>query len=246
MDYKKQLYRFDTTKVNNLALYIFLISFLISMLLNFLVAKRPLLITNKVYLDIIMIIAIFIVGLAMHEGIHAVSAMIFGKCSIKDIKFGVNFVQGMLYCHIEKPITAKIYKLMLLLPAIITGLIPLIIVTFLGNIFLVIVFCMLLCGASADIIMFMSLNKLDNSTLIMDHPLAPAFYALYESDKLPDGFVEATTDEEEKLLKDMKTSPMATKDGKKKNGMLKTLSILIFLSLAVLIIFIIGIAMSFL
>lgn len=246
MEYKKQLHRFDTTKINNLALYIFLISFLISMLLNFLVAKRPLLLTSKVYFDIILIIAIFIVGLAMHEGLHALAALVFGKCQAKDIKFGVNFMQGMLYCHVEKPINASAYKIMLLLPAILTGLIPLIIVTFLGNIFLIIVFCMLLCGGAGDIIMFVNLNKLDNDTLILDHPLAPAFYALYDSQNLPKNFQEATAEEEEKLFKEMQTSPITNFDGKKKNGMLKTLAILIFLSLAVLIIFIIGIAMSFL
>lgn len=245
MNYKKQLHRFDSSKINNLSLYIFLIAFLISMLLNFLVAKRPLLITSKVYTDIILIIAIFIVGLAMHEGLHAVAALLFGKCGREDIKFGVNLMQGMLYCHIEKPITAKSYKIMLLIPAIVTGLIPLIIVTFLGNIFLIIVFCMLLCGGAADFIMFARLQKLDNSTLIMDHPLAPAFYALYDRASIPSDFVEVTLEEEEKLLKDMNANPLVSTDGKK-NGMLKTLAILIFLSLAVLIIFIIGIVMAFL
>lgn len=244
MEYKKQLHKVDTAKINNLSLYIFLVAFLISMLLNFLVAKKPLLLTSKVYTDIILIIAIFIVGLATHEGLHALSALIFGKCATSDIKFGVNFMQGMLYCHVEKPISARAYKVMLLIPAIVTGLIPLIIVTFLGNIFLIIVFCMLLCGGAADFIMFFSLQKLSNDTLILDHPLAPAFYALYDSDKLPKNFQEVTAEEEENLIKDM-NNPVSALDGKK-NGMLKTLAILIFLSLAVLIIFVIGIAMSFL
>jgi len=246
MEYKKQLFKFDMARINNLSLYTFLVAFLLGMLINFLIAKNPLLITSKVYFDIILIIAIFIVGLALHEGIHALSAVVFGKIGFKSVKFGVNITQGMLYCHITKPIKVGAYRIMLLLPALITGLIPLIISAFLGNIFLVMVFSMLLCGGAGDFVMFMGMSKLKSDTLVIDHPKAPAFYAIYESDKTPEDFQEVTAEQEEELLQEMKKSPFTTKDGQKKNGMLKTFAILIFLALAVLIVFIIGIIMSFL
>lgn len=246
MEYKKQLYKFDMARINNLSLYTFLIAFLVGMLINFFIAKNPLLITSKVYFDIILIIAIFIVGLAMHEGIHALGAIIFGKVSFREVKFGINLTQGMLYCHINKPIKASAYKIMLILPAIITGLIPLIISAFMGNIFLVLVFSMLLCGGAGDFVMFMGISKLKGDTLIIDHPKAPAFYAVYDSDSLPENFQEVTEAEEESLLEEMKKSPFTTKDGQKKNGMLKSFAILVFLALAVLIVFLIGIIMSYL
>ncbi len=245
MEYKKQLYKFDIAKINNLSLYTFLIAFLIGMIINFLL-KKPLLLTTKVYFDIILIIGIFVVGLTLHECIHAISAVIFGKVSFKEIKFGINLRQGMLYCHVNTPIKAQAYKVMLLLPAIITGLIPLIISMFLGNIFLVLVFSMLLCGGAGDFIMFMGISKLKGDTLVLDHAKAPAFYAVYESDRLPEDFSEVTEEQEKELIEEMKQSPFTTKDGQKKNGMLKTFAILVFLALAVLVVFIVGILMSYL
>lgn len=244
MGYKKQLHRFDTSKINNLALYIFLLSFLCAMAINFFAVKAPLLITTKVYLDIILVVAIFIVGLICHEGLHALSAIIFGKCSVKQIKFGINIKQGMLYCHIDKPIHAKSYKIMLIIPVIVTGF-ALIIVTLFGNIFLIVVFCMLLCGGAGDIIMLLRLQKLDKETLILDHPTAPAFYTLYEEGKQPNNFNEVTAEQEEQLIKDMNTNPKSIYNGKK-NVLLINLAILLFLSLAVLVVFVIGFVISFL
>lgn len=245
MNYKKQLYRFDTAKINNLALYLFLLSFLPTMAINLFVLKKPLFITQKFYFDILLSIGVFIVGLISHEGLHALAAIIFGKCGAKNIKFGINLKQGMLYCHLDKPITAKAYSIVLIIPIIITGLIPLIIVTIIGNIFLVVVFCMLLCGGAGDIIMLIKLQKINKTALILDHPIAPAFYTLYDSDNLPSDFREVTAEEEEQLLKDMNTSPKSIYNGKK-NVMLTNLAILLFLSLATLIVFVIGILMSFL
>lgn len=244
MEYKKQLVKFNLNKIANLSLLLFLLPFAAALFLNLLAFKRPLLITGKVYFDIIMIIGIYIVGLVCHEGLHALGAVIFGKCSPKDIKFGVIPKQMMLYCHVKTPLTVASYRYLLLLPVIVTGIIPLIISTILGNIFLVAVFAMLVSGGAGDFIMVHSLSKYPSKQLICDHPEAPAYYLVYPSDNLPDDFDEATEEQEDALREEMKRAPGQTADGKSKNNLLKILGILVFLAFAALIVFLIALMMK--
>lgn len=237
MEYKRQLKRFDLMKIANLSVILFAAPFAVSMLLNLFVLKASFLLTNAFYWDILIIIAIYIVGLFAHEGLHALGAILFGKCSPKDIKFGVNLKQFMLYCHANKPMTVNAYRGLLLLPVIVTGIIPLIISTVFGNVFLLVVFSLLVSGGAGDFIMFFSLTKYKKDQLILDHPSAPAYYLYYPADSLPDDFEEVTKEQEEELLKEMERKPGESFDGKQKNNLVKILLVLLFLAVAVMIVF---------
>jgi hypothetical protein len=245
MDYKKQLVKFDIAKIVNISFIMFLVSFIICGLINLLVIKNPLLITDKVYWDIVMMIGMLAALLVIHELLHAFGAIIAGKCTTKDIKFGVNIKQGMLYCHIMKPLKINDYKFALILPLIITGIIPLIISTIWGNIFMVLLFSFMVSGGAGDLIMLFSLSGYDKHIMVLDHEAAPAYYLLYKDGTQPDDFVEVTSEMEENLLENMKKSPYATQSGKEKNIIIKTLFIAIFCSIVVLGLFVIAILMEF-
>lgn len=244
MNYKKQLVRFDINTIVTVSFIMFLAPLIIFGFINLLATGNPLLLTGKVYWDIIITLAMLAVLLVVHEFIHALGAIMTGKCSVKDIKFGVNLKQAMLYCHIKKPLSVGAYRFAIILPLIITGIIPLIISTIWGNIFMVLLFCFMVSGGAGDIIMFFSLTAYDKNTLILDHASAPAFYLLYEEGKEPANFVECTEEMEDSLLEDMKKNPYATNNGKKKNLNIKILLIAIFCSLVVLGIFLTALFMK--
>lgn len=241
MNYKKQLVKFNINAISILSVVLFVVPFGAALLINLLWLKRPLLVTGKVYFDILMIIGIMAIGLVAHEGIHGLSAMLFGKCHRSDLVFGANVKQLILYCHVAKPLTVSQYMAMLLPPVIITGVIPLVISAFFGNIFLIIVFALLVSGGSGDLIMFFSLVKHDKKQLILDHPTAPAYYLVYPEDEVPDDFSEAT-EEEEKELSDAMQNTKGSSGGKSKG--LKILAILIFVAGAALTIFLIALFMK--
>lgn len=244
MEYKKQLKKFDLNRIANLSVLLFILPFVAALCINLLLFRRPLLLTGKVYLDIIVIIAIYVAGLVCHEGLHALGAIIFGKCPPKEITFGVIPKQMMLYCHVKKPLSVKSYCALLLLPVIVTGIIPLVISSIFGNIFLVVVFSMLVSGGAGDFIMFKSLLRYDTKQLIIDHPQAPAYYLVYPSDNLPEDFEEVTEEQEEALREELARKPGENADGTRKNNLLKILGILLFLAFAVLIVFLIALMMK--
>ncbi len=239
MEYKKELRKFSVDNISTLSLLLFALSFVVSTALNLLVLKRPLLLTDKVYFDIMILVAIYVVGLFVHEGLHALGAILFAGKRREDISFGANFKQMLLYCHVKTPMPNKSYRGLLLLPVIVTGFIPLVISVFFGNIFLTLAFSLLVSGGAGDIIMFRSLLKHDKDTMIIDHPQAPAYYLLYPEGGTPKDFHEVTEEEEKALLEEMKTPPKTSK-----SNTVRILFILLFLVAAVLVIFLLALFMK--
>lgn len=243
MDYKKELKIFNLNKIALLSILLFALCFVAGALVNLLAFRRPLLLTDKVYRDIIITLVLMTAGVFAHEGIHALGAMIFGKCKKENIRFGFIPRQLMFYCHAETPMKASAYKIMLLLPVIITGFIPFILSVCLGNIFLVVAFAMLISGGAGDLIMANSLRKVPASALLLDHPKAPAYYLLYKNDALPENFNEVTPEQEENLLKSMQEKPISD-SSRGRNNLLKILAVFIFLAFVVLVVFLIALLMK--
>lgn len=238
MNYKKQLKSFNLNTIMTTSFLMFIVPFVVFAIINF-ALKRQLLLTDKVYLDVIISIVMLAALLVFHELIHALGAILFGKLSVKDIKFGANLKQAMLYCHMKKPMKVNAYRASILLPVIVTGIIPLIISAIFGNIFLVAVFSLMVSGGAADIIMFFSLAQIDKDTLVEDHPKAPAYYLLYKEGSEPKDFVECTKEMEEELIEIMQKKPVFNA-----KNTLKILLIAIFLALVVLGIYLAALLMK--
>lgn len=146
----------------------------------------------------------YIILIILHEGIHALSALLFAKAKPKDVEFGAIWAQLMFYCHIKKPMTARAYRAVLIMPIIFTGIIPLIIVTVFASPYLIVLFALMVAGGAGDVVMFAETFKYSPNQLIEDHPKAPAYYLVFEEGaELPEDFVEVTEEQEQELLDKM-------------------------------------------
>ena len=92
--------------------------------------------------------------------------------------------------------------------------------------------------------MFFTTVKVDRKALIMDHPTALAYYLVYPEDALPEGFTEATEEDEAEALKNSVGQPYYSEKAKKKSILLKCLGILAFLALYVLAMYLISLFMK--
>ncbi|HHU43273.1 MAG: DUF3267 domain-containing protein [Bacillota bacterium] len=240
MEYKKQIVAFDAANIINLSLVMFLLSYTLFSILNIFVFDFRSAVTGKFFIDLIVVIALGFLFVIVHELLHALGFIIFGKAKPSDIKFGVVPKHGMVYCSCKKPMPKKAYMLALIFPVILTGLIPIIFVTIWGNLIWIFLFAVMVSGGAGDLMMFKSLTKYDKDQLIMDHPNAPAYYLLYPKGQEPEGFVEATPEQEQFLIEQMKTSPFEG-ENKKKNLALKILKILFFLAASVIVLTVVGV-----
>lgn len=205
--YKRELKAFNMILLNVLSLGMLVVSLLIFILLNKFVFKRgyaPLIpISNfglAMLTDILILIAIYIVLLILHELIHGFGFIVFCKAKRSDISFGVKLSKGYAYCSNKKPMTRNGYRLAIILPMIITGLIPAIICAIFFDVKWVILFAAAFSGGSGDIAMFISTLQYSKDKMFLDHPSAPAYYVYHKIDELPKNFVEATPDIEKALI----------------------------------------------
>jgi hypothetical protein len=241
MEYKKQLVVFDSAKIINFSLILLLISLAVCLPINLIFFKNPP-ITGNIFFELLIIMALLIALTGIHELLHAAGFIIFGKASIKEVRFGMAPKQGMLYCACAKPMSARAYAMALIAPVIITGFIPLIIATFLGNFVWVLLFASLVSGGAGDIIMFGSVIKLPPKQLISDHPEAPAYYLMYKEGEQPADFAEVTEEVEQQIRQQAKKSPF---EGENKNKSLaqKLFRIILFLAGGASVMAIIGVVL---
>lgn len=79
---------------------------------------------------------ILVVGILLHELIHALFFVIFSREGRKSIKIGVQKDFLMPYCHCKEPLPTNRYIVALVAPCLILGIIPYVIGVFNLNLFL--------------------------------------------------------------------------------------------------------------
>jgi hypothetical protein len=112
----------------------------------------------------------YLVGIIIHEALHAFGFIIFGRVKWTEIKFGFIWKHITPYAHCKVPIKVKSYRIALLLSVVLTGIIPLILALAIGNGLLVSISVFLIAGGIGDWIVFRKINTFPRNTLLVDHP----------------------------------------------------------------------------
>ena len=126
-------------------------------------------------------ILIVIVGIIVHEMIHGIFDIIFLKNGLKSIK--IKFKGGALFCLPTGVLKISEFKIILLMPLIIMGIIPALISLFVGNSLLLFFGIIFIALAGADIyILYLLLTKLkvQNNYWFENHPSNPFIGIVYE------------------------------------------------------------------
>lgn len=193
--YKKQLVSIDLKPAAALQLVLLITFCAVGAIVNSVIGKGW---SLAWWWGILLLIAGYLVLLVLHEGVHAIGFLVAGA-KPKDIHFGLIPKQMMAYCGCNAPLKIGGYRFALVLPFLLVGLIPWAVSVVYGNVYLVVLFSLLVAGAAGDLLMLGLLARYGRKQLILDHPEAPAFYLLYPADALPEGFVEATPEQELEL-----------------------------------------------
>jgi hypothetical protein len=125
-----------------------------------------------------------------HEALHAVGWILFGGVSVKSISFGVDRKTLSPYAHADVPMPATGYRIAVLLPGIVTGVLPVIIGTLIGHGWLTFVGAFMVTGAVGDLIVLWAIRAVPNSARVLDHPKNAGCYVLDDSLPIPDSAKE--------------------------------------------------------
>lgn len=126
-----------------------------------------------------LIIPIIIAGIFTHEGLHA---LVFALCSrgFRDVHIGIQWDSVTPYAHYNKPIRALYYRIALLAPAIILGVIPILVglVFHYGPAFILGLLFLLFSGG--DILIMWLIRTVSNDTMVKDHADRAGCYVVRE------------------------------------------------------------------
>ena len=110
-----------------------------------------------------------VVGIVLHELIHGLTWAIFIKERFRKIRFGVMRKYLTPYCHCKVPMKVKHYVIGAIMPAIILGILPLIIAFMNGSIFIFLLGLYFTIAASGDFLIIYYLRNESCNDYVIDH-----------------------------------------------------------------------------
>ncbi|RNC65872.1 DUF3267 domain-containing protein [Proteiniphilum sp. X52] len=118
----------------------------------------------------LLFMLLLVVGIIIHELIHGFFFGLFAKNGFKSIRFGVMWQTLTPYCHCKEPLKIKHYFLGALMPALLLGVVPVVISLFNGSGLLLILGVFFTGAAAGDFMVVWILRKEHPETYVQDHP----------------------------------------------------------------------------
>ena len=132
---------------------------------------------NLLNLSIFMLIVL--ASIVVHEFIHGLAWVVFGKMPFSAVHFGVQWNALTPYAHLKEPIEVQVYRIGGFMPGFILGVLPFLLSLILGNGGLLWFGVLQTAAASGDWLILWLLRKVKSGTLVEDHPSRAGCY-VYE------------------------------------------------------------------
>ena len=113
---------------------------------------------------------VFIVGIIVHELLHAVGYIFVGKAPRSSIKYGVQWKALTPYAHCAAPLPVNAYRVAVMLPGLVLGLIPALISLSIGSFWWLVWSGIMLIGAGGDMAVLWAIRAVASEAWVRDHP----------------------------------------------------------------------------
>jgi len=106
----------------------------------------------------------------LHEGLHALGFLLFGRVPMSALHFGFDRVTWSPYAGSRMPMTARSYRGALLLPLVVLGFLPLAWGWFSGVGWMTVLGTLQLLAASGDLVTYRAIRGVPGAVRVADHP----------------------------------------------------------------------------
>ncbi len=131
-------------------------------------------------LNLLLFLALLIASIMVHELIHGLAWMGFGKKAFSAIKLGVQWKTLTPYAHLKVPIEVNAYRIGGFMPGFVLGILPFSLSLILGDSNLLWFGIIQTAAASGDWLILWLLRNVKGGMLVEDHPSRAGCY-VYES-----------------------------------------------------------------
>jgi hypothetical protein len=122
-------------------------------------------------------LAALVLGIAAHELVHAVGWKLAGGLRWRDLSFGIDRKTFSPYCHARVPMRAAAYRIGAVLPAVLTGVVPIAVGLIWAEPMWVLIGAFLFSAAIGDFIVLWVIRGVPAQALVLDHPSNAGCYA---------------------------------------------------------------------
>jgi hypothetical protein len=127
-------------------------------------------ILHSPFMKLGIFLPVFVFLALLHEIIHWAAFRILGHVEKQNCKIGFQWKTITPYVHCSVPLPAKIYRISLLLPGLLLGIIPTVIAMTFGISWLLIYGIIFTIVSIGDIIILWLLRKVEKTMLVLDNP----------------------------------------------------------------------------
>ena len=132
--------------------------------------------------DYLIALALAIPFLVIHEPLHGLAAVLYGRVHWRDLQFSMRWKAGGAMCHIKVPITVKAARITGIAPLILTAPITLVILLLYPSRVTAMLAAFTVAVCIGDIFMLYRLQGFDANLLFVDHPSVCGF-DIYQPEK---------------------------------------------------------------
>ena len=116
------------------------------------------------------ILLIIILGIVVHEVLHGLIWIFFTKKGFRSLSFGISKPDLAPYIHCKEALPINVYRVGIVLPGIVQGILPSILGIITGNFKIFIFGLFFTWAASGDFITLWLTRKLKSEIMVQDHP----------------------------------------------------------------------------
>jgi hypothetical protein len=135
------------------------------------------------FANLAFFIPAIVLGAITHELIHGLSWATFGGRSVRSIKFGFQLKTLTPYAHSKVPLTARVYRIGALMPALVLGALPYLVGLGVGSGLLAVFGLVFIFAAGGDLLVLWLLRMVRGEALVEDHPSRVGCYVLEQPEE---------------------------------------------------------------
>ena len=121
-------------------------------------------------LEGLLFVTALVLGMVLHEIIHAVGWAYFGQLPLRRIRIGFHRRTLTPYAHAVDPMPARSYRLGAALPALVLGAIPFLVGMIIGRPAIALFGMVFSFAAGGDLLVLWVIRNVDARAMVQDHP----------------------------------------------------------------------------
>jgi hypothetical protein len=125
---------------------------------------------------------VLILSVVVHELLHGLGFVLAGRVSWREVELGLK--GGMAYAHCKVPLRASAYRVSLVLPGVVLGLVPGLVGLVGGSAWLTVYGALMFVAALGDALILWLIRAVPGEARVQDHPSMPGCQVLWANERM--------------------------------------------------------------